>query len=111
MSDPVFSIVFNKRQADKELTPLAVDRMVLALLARQPPEAEWDGCLVFEGQTPDDPATTRCVGISGPCADKVQERLVETMEGLNIPIVGVYDGGPEVRIEIARVKDGTWGEP
>jgi hypothetical protein len=111
MDHPVYSIVFDKRQADRELTPLSIDRMVLALLARQPPEAAWNECLVYEGETPSDPSTTKCVAMTGPCADRVQERLVETIESLNIPVLGVYDGGPEVRMKIARVKDGRWGEP
>jgi hypothetical protein len=111
MSDPVYSIVFDKRQADEELTPLSVDRMVLALLARRPPKAEWNDCLVYEGETPSDASTTKCVAMTGPHADQVQERLVETMESLNIPVLGVYDGGPDVRIKITRVWDGAWGEP
>ena len=111
MSERVYSIVFDKRRADKELTPIGVDRMVMALLARQPPEAAWDGCLIFEGETPDDSATTRCVAMTGPCADQVQQRLVETMESLNIPVLGVYEGGPEMRLKIARVEGDTWGEP
>ena len=111
MTEPVYSVVFDKQRADRELTPVGVERMVLALLAREPPDAAWDGCLVFEGESPDDPVTTRCVGMVGPGADQVQERLVETMESLNIPVLGVYEGGPEVRQKIARVRDGGWGQP
>jgi hypothetical protein len=110
MAYPVFSIVFDKRQADKELTPLSVDRMLMALLVRRPPEPTWEGCLVFEGETPDDPATTKCIGTTGPGSDQVQERLVEALEGFNIRVLGVYEGGPEVRLKIATVKDGSWNE-
>ncbi len=47
----------------------------------------------------------------GPHADAVQQRLVETLESLDIPVLGVYEGGPEVQLAITRVRDGKWGEP
>ena len=109
--DDLFSIVFDKRQADKVLTPLGIENLVLGLLARQPPEPQWNGCLIFSGETPLDPTCTRCVAMCGPHADAVQQRLVETLESLDIPVLGVYEGGPEVQLAITRVRDGKWGEP
>ncbi|MFC1611183.1 hypothetical protein ACFL6C_09500 [Myxococcota bacterium] len=110
MSDPTYSIVFDKRAADRELTPLSVDSLIMALLVREPPNPQWSGCLIFSGESPMDAATTRCVAMSGPCADEVQQRLVETLESLNIRVLGVYDGGPDIQIRIATVKDGKWTE-
>jgi hypothetical protein len=41
----------------------------------------------------------------------VQERLVEIMENLNIPVLAVYEGGPEEREMIARAEPLAWSSP
>lgn len=110
MSDSILSIVFNRRDADRELAPMPVENLVMALLACEAPDADWEGCEVFLGDSPLDPATTRCVGIRGPGADRVQEQLVVGLERMGVEVAGVYDGGPEPRASIARVRGGQWVE-
>ena len=108
MSESVYSFVFDKLRADKELAAVPLHDLALALLARQPPEDHWAGCEVFLGDTPLDPVRTRCIATRGPGAAEVQERLVEIMENLNIPVLAVYEGGPEEREIIARAEPPTW---
>jgi hypothetical protein len=81
---------------------------MLAILATVMPEASWEGCLVYEGETPLEEVRTVCIGIEGPNADKVQERLVEAFEKQNVPVLQVYEGGPEIRERFAVVSDGKW---
>ena len=111
MSESVYSFVFDKLRADKEIAAVPLHDLVLALLARLPPDEHWAGCEVFTGDTPLDPAQTRCIATRGPGADEVQERLVEIMEGLNIPVLAVYEGGPEEREVIARADPPIWSSP
>jgi hypothetical protein len=82
--------------------------IVLAILATLPPEPHWDGCLVYEGETPLEDVRTVCVGTRGPAADEVQERLVEGFEKLGVRVLQVYEGGPEVRESIAKASEGKW---
>ena len=75
------------------------------------PLSDPENTLIFPfrtGDTPLDPARTRCIATRGPGAAEVQERLVEIMESLNIPVLAVYEGGPEERQMIARAKPPTW---
>lgn len=108
MSDDVFSFVFDREGARSALPGVSLDGLVVAALARIPPVEEWEGCIVFTGATPLDPASTGCVATRGPGADEVQVKLVEQFEALEIPVLAVYEGGPEQREEIARAKEGRW---
>jgi hypothetical protein len=79
-----------------------------AILATVTPEAQWEGCLVYEGVTPLEEVRTVCIGIQGPDADKVQERLVEAFEKQGVPVLQIYEGGPEVSERIAVVSGQKW---
>jgi hypothetical protein len=106
MSDALFSFVFDRRGAVKVFPGIGVDRLVRAVLARVPPPAAWNGCVVYTGATPLDPGATR-----GPGADEAQQQLVEQFEALEIPVLAVYEGGPEQQASLACADDGQWREP
>jgi hypothetical protein len=112
MSDhPVFSFMYDRGSAAQAFQQIGIDGLVLAVLAGVPPEAGWEGCRVYEGPSPGDPETTVCIGIRGPGAATVQERLVEAFERNAIAVRRVYEGGPPVRRDIARAVGGTWVAP
>ena len=108
MSDAIFSFVFDRQSALAVFPGVSVDQLMVAILARIPPLAAWEGCLVYTGATPLDPDTTMCVGTRGPGADEAQRQLVEQFEALEIPVLAVYEGGPEQASPVARVGDGRW---
>lgn len=108
MSDAIFSFVFDRRRALVAFPGVSVDQLMLAILARIPPPAAWEGCLVYTGATPLDPDTTVCVGTRGAGADEAQRQLVEQFEKLEIPVLAVYEGGPEQASPLARVGEGRW---
>jgi len=110
MSDAVFSFVFDRRRALEVFPGIGVDRLVRAVLARFSPPAAWNGCVVYTGATPLDPAATACVGTQGPGADEAQQQLVEHFEALEIPVLAVYEGGPEQEAALARADEGRWSE-
>ena len=110
MSDAVFSFVFDRRRALEVFPGIGVDRLVRAVLARVSPPAEWNGCVVYTGATPLDPIATACVATRGPGADEAQQQLVEQFEALEIPVLAVYEGGPEQVAALARADDGRWSE-
>ena len=107
----VYSFTFDKAVAHQVFQQIGTRDLVLAVLAGIVPEPEWQGCEIYEGPTPGDPATTGCVGIRGAAADEVQQALVEAFERLDIPVPAIYEGGPEERQEIARVQSETWVAP
>jgi hypothetical protein len=109
--DPTFSFMYDRASAAQAFQRIGIDGLVLAILAGVPPEAEWEGCRVYEGPSPGDPETTVCIGIRGPGAATVHERLVEAFERNAITVRQVYEGGPPVRRDIARVDNGTWAAP
>jgi hypothetical protein len=108
MPEPVYSIVFDRSEALKAYPQIGKSDLVLGVLASIPPEADWEGCLVYEGRSPMEETRTVCIGIRGVGADEVQERLVEGFELKGIPILQVYEGGPEVREVYARAEGQTW---
>lgn len=108
MSEPVYSLVFDRQAASGVFKEVGKGSMLLAVLASVTPEPTWEGCLVYEGDTPLDPAQTACIGIRGPAAEAIQRHLVETMERLDMTILQLYEGGPEVREALARVREGRW---
>jgi hypothetical protein len=108
MIDDAFSFVFDREGARAALPRVGTEGLVVAALARIPPADGWEGCIVYTGETPLDPAATACVGTRGPGADEVQVSLVEQFEALQIPVLAVYEGGPEQLKEIARAEEGRW---
>jgi len=110
VSEAVFSFVFDRRRALEVFPGIGIDRLVLAVLARVSPAAGWNGCAIYTGATPLDPEATVCVGTRGPGADEAQQQLVEQFEALDIPVLAVYEGGPEEAAALARADEGRWSE-
>ena len=108
MSEETYSFVFDRQAANEAFKQVGKQELMLAILATVMPEAQWEGCLVYEGETPLEEVRTVCIGIQGSAADKVQERLVEAFEKQRIPVLQVYEGGPEVRDRIAVVSGQKW---
>lgn len=111
MSDETYSFVYDRAAAANVFTEIGTQGLVLAILARVPPEPEWEGCLVYKGDAPDSNARMVCIAMRGPSAMQVQERVVETFEATGIPVPSIYEGGPEPQLELARVANGRWATP
>ena len=112
MSDaPLFSFAFDRGAAWRQFLQVSARDVVLAVLARVPPAPEWEGCLVYEGPSPDDQEGTVCVGIAGRAAEAVQEALVTAFEELGIQVPAIWEGGPAPRDRIAVVRSGVWSTP
>lgn len=109
--EPVFSFVFDRGTAWRQFLQVSPRDVVLAVLARLPPEPAWEGCLVYEGPSPDGHLGMVCVGIRGEAADTLQESLVAAFEELGIPVPQIWEGGPEIRDPIAVVAGGVWSSP
>jgi hypothetical protein len=109
MSDQIYSFVCDRKSADTAFPGIAVRDLVLSLLAGIPPEAGWEGCLVYEGDSPLEKDTV-CIGTSGPGADDLQLRLLDGLERQGVVIVEVFEGGPEPKWPIARAGGGRWGD-
>jgi hypothetical protein len=110
MTDASYSFVYERASADAAFHGIAVSELMLALLATIPPEKDWEGCLVYQGDSPLE-AGTICIGIKGPEADELQLRLVEALERQGVEPLQVYEGGPEARIPIAKAQSGRWSLP
>jgi hypothetical protein len=108
MSEDTYSFVIDRQAANEAFKQVGKRELMLAILATVMPEAQWEGCLVYEGETPLEEVKTVCIGTKGPAADKVQERLVEAFEKQRVPVLQVYEGGPEVRERIAVVSGQKW---
>jgi len=109
--DSTYSFVYDRAEAAMVFQEIGTQGLVLAILARIQPEPEWEGCLVYKGAAPDDSARMVCIGMRGPSAITVQERIVETFEATGIPVPAIYEGGPEPQLELAKVKNGVWATP
>ncbi len=109
--ESTYSFVYDRAEAAKVFQEIGTQGLVLAMLARLVPEPDWEGCLVYKGAAPDDSARMVCIGMSGPAAVRVQEKLVETFETTGIPVPTIYEGGPEPQLELARVTNGRWATP
>ena len=108
MSDGVFSFVFDLQGALSVFPGVSVEGLLMAVLARVPPAPQWEGCVVYTGATPLDAEATVCVGTRGPGAGEAQLRLAQEFETLKIPVLALYDVGPEQLEEIARAAQGRW---
>jgi hypothetical protein len=111
MSDEIYSIVYDRAAAAEVFQEIGSQGLVLAILARIQPQPEWEGCLIYKGAAPDDSARMVCIGMKGPSAMAVQEKIVESFEASGIPVPSIYEGGPEPQQELARVTDGVWSTP
>jgi hypothetical protein len=109
--DSTYSFVYDRAEAARVFQEIGTQGLVLVILARIPPEPEWEGCVVYKGAAPEDSARMVCIGMRGPSAIKVQEKIVETFEATGIPIPAIYEGGPEPQLELARVTNGVWATP
>jgi len=108
---PVFSFLIDRDSAERVFKDVSVRDMVMAVLATVPPMPAWNGCLVYEGPSPDEEPNTACIGTAGGASDDVQGVLVGAFERLGITVTKVYQGGPDVAGAIARVRDGQWAVP
>ncbi|MGD8440911.1 MAG: hypothetical protein PVG53_10265 [Holophagae bacterium] len=112
MSDTnTYSFVYDRAAAAEIFQEIGTQGLLMAMLARILPEPEWEGCLVYKGAAPDDSARMVCIGMTGPSAMAIQERVVQVFEETGIPVPAIYEGGPEPQLELARVVDGTWSSP
>ena len=109
--ETTYSFVYDRADAAQVFQEIGTQGLVLAILARLPPEPDWEGCLVFKGAAPDNSARMVCIGMRGPSAVNVQERIVETFEAIGIPVPTIYEGGPEPQLELAKVTNGKWATP
>ena len=110
MTDATYSFVYRRALADSAFPGVATGDLVLSLLAGFAPELAWEGCVVFEGESPLE-AGTVCVGTSGPGADLLQLRLLDAFENRGIGAIEVFEGGPQARAPIARAEEGQWVNP
>ena len=108
MSETTYSFVFDRHVGGDVFKKVGKTEVVLAILATITPEPDWEGCLVYEGPTPLDQVKTVCIGTEGPNAEAVQVKLIEGFEKFGVPILEVYEGGPEVRERIAKASGGKW---
>lgn len=109
--ESTYSFVYDRAEAAQVFQEIGTQGLVLAILARIQPEPEWEGCVVYKGAAPEDSARMVCIGMSGPSAIRVQEKIVETFEATGIPVPTIYEGGPEPQIELAKVMNGVWATP
>lgn len=110
MIEPTYSFVYDRTAADSAFPGIAVNDLVLSLLAGFKPESEWEGSLVFEGESPLG-AGTVCIGTSGPGADSLQLHLLAAFERQGIGAIEVFEGGPDLRLLIASAAKGQWVNP
>ncbi len=108
---PVYSFLIDRAAAQTVFQEVSVRDMVMAVLATVPPMPAWNGCLVYEGPAPEEESDTACIATAGGASDDVQEVLVGAFERLGVTVPKVYEGGPDVREAIARVRDGSWTTP
>jgi hypothetical protein len=106
-----YSFVYDRAAAAEVFQEIGTQGLMMAILARVPVQAGWDGCVVYKGAAPDDSARMVCIGMSGPGAMEVQEKIVEAFEATGIPVPAIYEGGPEPQIEIAKAASGAWTSP
>jgi hypothetical protein len=110
MSEITFSFVYDRQSADTAFHGIAPRELALSVLAGLPPQPGWEGCLVYQGESPLEGATV-CLVTRGPGADQVQLWILEAFERQGVRILGVYEGGPEVGQTIAAARDGRWSVP
>ena len=110
MDEHTFSFVYDRQTADAAFHGIAARGLTLSLLAGLTPQPAWEGCLVYQGESPFGGASV-CIGTRGPGADEVQLGLLEAIERQGVAVLGVYEGGPDVTQAIATARDGRWSAP
>ena len=110
VTEPTYSFVCDRKTAEAAFPGIAIRDLVLSLLAGISPEKEWEGCLVYEGDSPLE-AGTACIGTSGPGADGLQLRLLDALERQGVVVNEVFEGGPAVKWRIASAGNGQWVDP
>ena len=110
-STALYSLLLDRQGARRSFAGVGTHNLVLAVLAGLPPESAWEGCVVFDGESPEDEVETLCIGVQGGPADVVQERLAEAFERVGVPVLKLYEGGPEIRERLAVVRGGVWADP
>jgi len=109
--EETYSFVYDGLDASRLFPGIGKKELILAMLAGIVPDEAFAGCLVYEGEAPQADGATVCVAIRGPGADRLQQGLVEVFERRGIPVLQVFEGGPEVRLAIARAEGGRWKAP
>jgi hypothetical protein len=107
MNEPTYSFVYDRRSADAAFHGIAVRELLLSILAGLPPMPEWEGCLVYQGESPVEGSTV-CIGTRGSGASEVQLRMLEALERQGVRVLEVYEGGPDASQPIATARDGRW---
>jgi hypothetical protein len=110
MLDATYSFVYDRASADAAFHGIAPRELALSLLAGRPPPPAGEGCLIYQGPSPLASATV-CLATRGPGADEVQLRLLEAFERQGLPVLEVYEGGPEPSQTIAVARNGRWSAP
>ena len=110
MADATYSFVYDRTSADAAFHGIATRELALSVLAGLPPQPEWEGCIVYHGESPVEGATV-CLGTRGPGADEVQLRILDAFERLGVRVLEVYEGGPEEGQSIATACSGRWSVP
>ncbi len=108
MAEELFSFVYDALEARKLFPRIGKQDMVLAILGGIKAEPAYEACLIYEGPPPQGDGTAVCIVTSGPGAAPLQEKLVEAFEQKGIAILGVFEGGPPARLNIARADGGRW---
>jgi hypothetical protein len=108
MTDSVYSFTFFRKDIFKVFKRIREQELVLAIVSGIKPRQDWEGCIIYAGQGPLDDDATVCIGTRGPCADEVQQVLVEELERLGIGVLQVYEGGPEIDTLFVRATSTGW---
>lgn len=109
--EETYSFVYDGLEASNVFAGIGKKELILAMLAGIVADDSFAGCLVYEGEAPQADGANVCVATRGPGADRLQQRLVEVFERRGIPVLQVFEGGPEVRLAIARADGGLWAAP
>lgn len=107
MGDATYSFAFDQQAVVAAFRGVAPRELTLALVAAMTPDPAWEGCQVGLGESPLGPGTV-CITTLGPFAGELQLRLVESFERHGVPILQVYEGGPEAFTVLATVRGGSW---
>jgi hypothetical protein len=108
MSEPTYSLVYDRDSASRAFPGVSAEKLVVALLATLPPAPDWEACQVYRCPSPLEGADSDCLVTRGKAAEAIQEHLVEAMEKRGITVIQLYEGGPESGELIARVEQGLW---
>jgi hypothetical protein len=110
MENETYCFLYDRRQAAQVFKRIDDRKLVLAILAINPPDPGWDGCVVFRGDAGQGEDLV-CIATRGPAARAAQERLIEGFERHGIVVQQVFEGGPEQEEQTyAHAAGGVWQE-